>query len=282
MTTQASLIRAIEKIRNAGLDSATLDAEVLLASVLKTTRAVLLAHPERKLTDPQQQQFTVLIRKRIRRVPVAYLTGVKEFYGQEFTVTPGVLIPRPDTELLVEAALDATRKLQRIRGRDQITLADVGTGSGCIAVTLAKFLPASRIIATDISGVALAVAAKNARQHKVASRITFLQGNLTKPLQRYAPLDIIVANLPYLTPDESKQVPHEPRLALNGGKLGLEPIDRLIRESPALLAPDGIILLEIAPAQTKGIDYLVESKLPGKRVTFTQDLSGRDRVAKIV
>lgn len=281
MTIGEALRRAIVRLRTARLTEAHLDAEMLLAHVLGTTRGYLLANTERALTGHQAARFSQLIAKRLRRHPIAYLTGHQEFYGLDFFVNKNVLIPRPDTETLVEAALAAARHLIATDPTHQLTIADIGTGSGCIAVVLAKYLPSAKIIATDISPAALAIAKQNAKAHRVTSRLFLRRGNVLAPLKRFGKIDLFVANLPYLTRDELRNVQKEPRLALHGGKMGLELIERLLASAPPLLAKTGAILLEISPTQVGAVVFLVGRYLPDKQFTLLKDLTGRHRVAKI-
>lgn len=281
MTIQQSLLSAITKLRISQTDSAHLDAEVLLASVLKKDRMYLHSHPEKKVNATQQRKFSNLLNRRVNGVPIAYLTGQKEFYKLNFLVDNNVLIPRPDTEVLVEEAIHIGRAMSKAQPDRKTTVVDVGTGSGCIAITLAKYLPWIKLYMTDISEKALAVAKKNATLHKMTKKITFVKGDLLSPFQKTVQFDLVCANLPYLTTNEMKNVPHEPTTALHGGKLGLELLDRLIHQLPKRLAPGGMALLEIAPQQVKAVDYFVERSLPDKKVLFIKDLAGRDRVAKI-
>ncbi|MDD5040759.1 MAG: peptide chain release factor N(5)-glutamine methyltransferase [Patescibacteria group bacterium] len=281
MTIRRALLTAITTLRSSHTASATLDAEVILSFLLHKPRGYLLAYPERKLTPNQASVFKKLIRRRLRGVPVAYLTGHREFYGLDFLVTNATLIPRPETETAVEESIRIGRAMAKAAPDKKTAIADIGTGSGCIAITLAKYLPRAKLYAVDISNKALAIAEKNARQHTVVKRIHFLRGNLLSPIPRKIKLDLIIANLPYLTTDELQNVPFEPKIALDGGKLGLELIDRFMEQLPDRLAPGGIALVEIAPSQVKAVDYFVERSMPEKKVNFLKDLTGRDRVAKI-
>lgn len=281
MTIQQTLLSAITKLRQAKTDSPNLDAEVLLAFILNKPKTFLHAHPEKMLTAGQQRKFNALIGKRLNGTPIAYLTGQKEFYKLNFLVDKNVLIPRPDTEVLVEEAIHIGRALAKAQSSGKVIVADIGTGSGCIAISLAKYLPQVKLYMTDVSAKALAVAKKNARLHAMVKRVTFVKGDLMTPLPKKMQFDLVCANLPYLTTDETKNLPREPKLALHGGKLGLELLDRLIQQLPGRLAPGGMALLEIAPSQVKAIDYFVERSLPDKNVLFIKDLSGRNRVAKI-
>lgn len=292
MTIQKALLSAVKKlqrtqdtVRNTQNTSPHLDAEVLLAFILKQPKSYLLSHQAKELTHSQLNKFNSLISQRQRQIPTAYLTNHKEFYNLDFYITEQVLIPRPETETLVEEAIKCARHLQKTINHQPLTIIDIGTGSGCIAVTLAKYLPDIKIIATDISEKVLAVAKKNAKKHKVSARITFKKGDLLKPLLKKTEqppvIDILVANLPYLIQDELANVRHEPKQALYGGKMGLELIERIISQAEQVLNPKGVILLEISPTQVKTVDYLVEQHLPDKRVFFIKDLGERDRVARI-
>lgn len=289
MTIQKALLSAIKKLQKTSA-SAHLDAEVLLSFVLNKPKGYLLSHQERTITPAQAKKFNSLISRRNRGTPIAYLTNYKEFYKINFLVNKEVLIPRPETETLVEEAIKCVRQRQKLikdkldaARYKQLNIADIGTGCGCIAITLAKYLPDIKIIATDISKKALAVAKKNAKQHKVLKKIDFIKGDLLEPIIRHkkTQLDLIITNLPYLTKHELVNVKNEPKTALYGGKLGLELIEKLISQAEQVLKPKGIILSEISPAQVKAIDYFVERYLPNKSVFFIKDLGERDRVARI-
>ena len=283
MTIQKTLISAIKKLRNKNITLAHLDAEVILSYILKKPRGYLLANQEKKITSNQLKKFHALISRRQNGIPIPYLTNHREFYGLDFFVDKRVMIPRPETELLIEEVIKRARLIQNTINHKPIIIADIGTGSGCIAVTLTKYLPDAKIYAVDISEKALAIAKINAKNHKVSKRIKFLKGELLFPLGRLRSsdrnIDILVANLPYLTQDELANVPYEPKQALYGGKLGLEIIERLLMQAPKYLKPVGKIFLEISPMQTKALEYVVEQQLPGRKVEFKKDLAGRDRVA---
>lgn len=278
MTIQKTLINAVKKLRQKSLPNAHLDAEVLLSTILNKPRGYLISHQEKEITASQLKKFHALISRRQKGTPIPYLTHHQEFYGLDFLVNRKVLIPRPETELLVEVVIQYARRLANLQS--PISIADIGTGSGCIAVTLAKYLPNVKIYAIDISEKALAVAKINAKKHKVLKRIKFIKGDVLNPVKKEK-FDIIVANLPYLTKDELINVPHEPKQALYGGKLGLEIIERLLMQVPKYLKPESKIFLEISPTQTKALEYIVEQQLPGRKVEFKKDLAGRDRVAAI-
>ncbi|MFC1687535.1 peptide chain release factor N(5)-glutamine methyltransferase [Patescibacteria group bacterium] len=274
MTIQEALHKAIVDLRTTESSSATLDAEVLLSHVLRISKEKLLASQGLTITPLQRKKYFALVAKRKADWPIAYLTNQKEFYGLNFFITQDVLIPRPETETLIDAVLTSADRVQ------PVTIVDVGTGSGCIAISLARYLPKALITATDISAQALAVAKKNARQHKLLKRIKFVPGNLLSPAIKTS-FDIIVANLPYLTPDQIKNVPHEPTQALLGGKLGLEVVDKLLEQASAHLNRSGKIFLEIDPRQTEALTYIVDQTLPKMKTRFEKDLQGRYRVAVI-
>ena len=282
MTIQQALLAAIKKLKKSSSTSTHLDAEIILSFITNRPREYLHSYPEKKITPRQADNFQRLVKKRQRGLPMAYLTGHKEFYGLDFLVNKNVLIPRPETETLVEEAIKIARQMKKSINDKPLAVYDIGTGSGCIAITLTKFLPGIKIIATDISPVALSLARKNAQKHKILKKVKFYQGNLLAAIsKRYWPADMIVANLPYLDKSELNNVRHEPSLALDGGKQGLELLEKIITDSKQSLAPEGVMLLEFSPTQTKAIDYFVERHLPGRRVIFIKDLSGRDRVAMI-
>jgi len=220
MTIQQALLWAITKLSNSKSTSTHLDAEVLLGFALKKSKNYLFAHPEKNITENQKNKFKKIINKRHKGVPVSYLSNHKEFYGLDFYIDRNVLVPRPETEQLIEETLRSARE-QYSANKRKVVIADVGTGSGCIAIALAKYLPEVKIYATDISPQAILVAQRNARQHKVIKKISFKQGDLLKPLSRSLkknPLDIISANLPYGTKEEYQNVKHEPRIAIDGGR----------------------------------------------------------------
>lgn len=252
-----------------------LEAEVLLAHVTGLTRTALLAHPERLLTADEHTRYQDLLARRRADVPLPYLTGKVEFFGLEFIVTPEVLIPRPETETLVDRALEKAPR----------TVVDVGTGSGCVAVALAVRLPRARIYATDLSRAALGVAATNARRHGVADRIHFLQADLASPLR--GPVDLVVSNPPYVAEEEWASLPesvreHEPRLALDGGPGGLRVIRRLLADAARLLRPGGALLMEIGAGQGLSVAALAQAAFPTAYIRIHPDLAGQDRILEVI
>ncbi len=264
-------------------DTPELDAQVLLAHVLGKTRAWLLAHPTAPLEPQQSAVLDDRIQQLERGMPLPYVLGHWEFFGLDFDLTPDVLIPRPETELLVERAI---AWLQRTPGRHLV--ADIGTGSGCIAVAIAAHLPNVHFLATDISLAALKVARHNAQKHRVPERIAFLQCDLLPPYPNHLPaslrFDLICANLPYIPTQELHRLPiygREPTLALDGGPDGLEPFRRVLKLAPRWLAPGGMMLLEIE--STKGLQVLslAYDAFETAVIRLKQDPAGRDRLLEI-
>ncbi len=227
--------------------------------------------------------YHALLERRLAHEPVAYLTGHREFFGLDFRVNRHVLIPRSETELLAELGLSAARRLAHLAPAG-LAIADVGTGSGCVAISLAVHLPAARVYATDASAQALAVAEENCRRHGVAGQVILLPGDLLASLPE--PVPLIVANLPYIPHAELENLPpeirlYEPRAALDGGQDGLEAIRRLLAEAPAHLKPGGVVLLEIGHRQGQAVVALARQHFPGAAVAVHHDSAGRERVVVI-
>jgi len=256
---------------------AGLEAQLLLAHVIKRNRTWVLAHPETILSESQLEQLNLLLEKRSSGIPLPYILGHWEFYCLDFAVTPDVLIPRPETELLVEQALAWLKN-----HANQRRAADVGTGSGCIAVSLAKNQPDLNLIATDLSQAALDVARENASRHGVVDRIEWKKTNL---LDDYpGKLDLVVANLPYIPSATLDNLPvskYEPRSALDGGPDGLRFINELLRDAKRWWASGGAILLEIEAGQGESGLRLADELLPGASITLLPDLAGLPRILKI-
>lgn len=270
-----------------GSESPRLEAEILLAHARRCPRVQLYTRIDEELTPRQRETMRTLVQRRAKHEPVAYLVGFREFYSLDFQVQPGVLIPRPDTETLVLELIESARQQPAPR------ILDVGTGSGCIAVTAAVHLPAARITAVDLSAEALQTARHNAARHGVEERIRFLQGDLFEPLksgtapEQGEPFDFIVSNPPYVAEEEWKQLPedirrYEPALALRGGKDGLDIIRRLIAEAPQFLAPQGRLLFELSPEQDSDILALLNEAGCYTDARLICDLSNSSRVAVAV
>lgn len=259
-------------------DHSRLEAELLLAHLLEQPRVFLHAHPETPLTPAQAKAYAALVQRRAGHEPLPYITGHVEFYGRDFTVTPDVLIPRPETELLVETALawmdthDVTRAV------------DVGTGSGCIAVTLAAEMPSLNVIATDLSTAALRVARANARRHNVQDCARCVQANLLTPLPDPF-FDLIVSNPPYVALDEWETLPlsvrREPRQALRAGPEGLDAIRRLLAQARPRLRPGGLLLVEIGETQGTRVHALAREIFPQRDVRILKDLAGKERLLRV-
>ncbi|MEN6411059.1 MAG: peptide chain release factor N(5)-glutamine methyltransferase [Anaerolineaceae bacterium] len=271
-TVATALAEAREVFRSS--DSPTLDAQTLLSKVLDQNRAWLLTHPEASLTDRQAAEFgNRLVRLRAGE-PLPYVLGEWEFYGRSFEVAPCVLIPRPETELLVEQALGWLRAHPTRR-----QAADLGSGSGCIAVTLAAEISDLAVTAVDLSARALEITRRNCVRHGVEARVACIQGDLLAPLGKA--LDLIAANPPYIPSGilEGLEVAkHEPRLALDGGVDGLDVIRRILSGSVRRLAPGGLLLVEIEAGQGQIVREFAQKGFPRAGVQICADLAGNDRL----
>jgi release factor glutamine methyltransferase len=298
MAVNAFLFETAQRLQNIS-DTPELDSQVLLAHILDRPRSWLLAHPEADLSPLQQATLIEALYRLERGEPLPYVLRHREFFGLDFIVTPDVLIPRPETELLVEHALEWLQEHP-----DRQSVVDVGTGSGCIAVSLACHVQNLQLLATDISPAALEVAQKNAHQHGVSDRISFSCCDLL-PLEnetgsiqhhpssvvrcpffivRQPAVDLICANLPYIPTSTLQSLPiygHEPSLALDGGPDGLDPICRLLGMLPKAIASGGLCLLEIEASQGQAVLAIVEKSFPAAKVTLYQDLAGKDRLIGI-
>jgi release factor glutamine methyltransferase len=282
--TIAEILLQAAYLLRVGTDKPRFEAEILLAHTLGCTRTFLHAHPEQSLRPDQQVSYRGLLERRALGEPLPYLTGHIEFFGLDFAVNECVLIPRPETEALVEAALALLAQLSPNAVTGSIShpvLADVGTGSGCIAVTLAVHAPRAHVYAIDLSADALALARANAQSHGVANNITFLQSDLLEDLPEH--VDLIVANPPYIAREEWSGLPrevreYEPRLALDGGPAGLASIRRLLSQAPAHLSPESALLLEIGATQGPSATRMARQAFPEAEVTVQTDLWGYDRV----
>ncbi len=293
-SVRSLLKQGIDQLRGANVPSHTLAAELLLLHVTSQNRTWLYSHPEEILPESVAEAYFALLGRRSSGVPTQHLTGKQEFWGLEFEVNPDVLIPRPETEHLIEVALDrlAVREIRagrpaRLNG-ENVTLIDIGTGSGCIAVTLAKELSAATVYATDISEAALAVARRNAARHAVSGRIQFLQSNLFEWFSPRAthdsPLsfDLIISNPPYIGLHEAETLPievreHEPRAALFGGEEGYELYGEFIPRAAQHLKPGGLLVLELGYNSLPAVEPLLD-RADWLNVSVTKDLSGISRV----
>jgi release factor glutamine methyltransferase len=278
-TAAADALRAAtRRLEAAGFETPRLDAEVLLRHVLRLDRTALFLRLTEPLAATDHARFAALVERRLAGEPVAYLTGAREFMGLSFAVRPAVLIPRPETELLVEWAL-AWLRTRSVAARPVVL--DVGTGSGAIVLSLARQLDSTRpalLVGSDRSGAALAFAAENRRRLDLSERVRLVRGDLIGWCA--GPIDLLLANLPYLRPDQvdaNRELAVEPRLALVGGADGLELVRRLVAEAPRVLAPAGALALEIDPAQAEVVTGLVAAALPDATVQVRLDLAGLAR-----
>lgn len=276
-TLSDALRRGRKRLTAAGGATPGLDAEVLLRHVLGLDRTELFVRLPEPIAASALATYDRLLEARAGDIPVAYLTGEREFMALTFEVGPSVLIPRPETELLVAWALSWLGK----RDRERVTVVDVGTGSGAIAISIAAAMAPNwqgRIIASDISPAALSIAARNRMRLDAHQRVAFVQGSLTSWLR--GPVDLILANLPYLRPAqiaENSSLAAEPRLALDGGRDGLDLIRRLLGDAPRVLAPSGAIVLEIDPSQRGDVVSLARRAFPASDIRVLPDLAGFDR-----
>jgi release factor glutamine methyltransferase len=292
MDIRGALRTGISRLREKQVVSYTLAAELLLLHVLGRDRAWLYAHPEEEINSQELDTFVELIARRANGEPTQHLTGKQEFWSLEFEVTPDVLIPRPETEHVIEVALDRLALRELRAGRPQKTngdgflIADIGTGSGCLAIALAKELPAATIYATDISPAALTVARRNAERHGVASRIHFLESDLSRPLAsddaRESAFDLIMSNPPYIPKRDANTLArevrdHEPAIALYGGEEGYELYAGLIALAGRHLKPGGIFVAELGHDSLAAVQPLLDAR-QWTAVGVSNDLAGIARV----
>ena len=262
------------------IESARLNAEVLLAYQLHVKRISLYLNFDQPLTEREVSGYRGLIKRRLKHEPLQYITGTQEFWSLGFRVSPHVLIPRPETEILVEQAI----MLAGAFDETPLRLLDLGTGSGAVSVTLAKEIPEALILATDISGKALDLARLNAREHGVSDKIRFLQGNLFEPLTvEKSVFHLIASNPPYVCSHEIQGLPpeverYEPRLALDGGKDGMDFLKQIICQAPGFLKPGGWLLLEMSPYQVEDALSTLAQMDKYQNETKIEDYSHRQRV----
>ena len=293
-SVRSLLKQGMDQLRAANVPSHTLAAELLLLHATSQNRTWLYSHPEEVLADSVAEAYFGLLARRASGVPTQHLSGKQEFWGIEFEVTPDVLIPRPETEHLIEVALDrlAVREIRagrqpRLNG-ENATLLDIGTGSGCIAIALAKELSAAAVYATDISTPALEVARRNAARHGLSDRIQFLESDLLAVFQSSGGLpprmrfDLIVSNPPYISLREADSLPievreHEPRAALFGGVEGYELYGALIPQAAQYLNAGGLLVLELGYNSLSAVEPLLD-RSNWSNVAITKDLAGIPRV----
>lgn len=275
-TISKQLSTATAKLSAAGIDSARLDAEVLLAYVLNTRRLALYVHVAKELDADQILRYQNLIQRRIERIPVAYLTGHKEFMGLNFAITPDVLVPRADTEVLAQGVIEHLQEFSRV-----LKLADIGTGSGAICISILKFLDNATADAVDISEAALDIARFNAEKFNVADRINFHLGDLFEPLAGKK-FDVIISNPPYVATGDFEniqpEVADEPRIALDGGADGLDFYRKIIEAAPDYLNDDGFLAMEVGDKQADAVIALLKARGEFSYTQAWKDLSNVERV----
>ncbi|WP_041721304.1 peptide chain release factor N(5)-glutamine methyltransferase [Alkaliphilus metalliredigens] len=276
------LKEATAVLKEIDVDTPQLDAEVILCHLLKTERIQLHIYPERKVDEEVQEQFWEGIQKRKKRMPVQYIVGTQEFMGLDFRVESGVLIPRADTEILVESVLG----LYEVHyNNEAVALMDIGTGSGAIAISLARFIERSKIYAIDLSEKALEIAENNGRTNEVQHKISFFYGSLFEPLKGYdleGTFQFVISNPPYIPPDVVEELSpqvkdYEPRMALEGGADGLDFYREIVEKAPQYLQMKGWLCFEIGYDQGEQVKGLMETR-GFSRVEVIRDLAGLDRV----
>jgi release factor glutamine methyltransferase len=280
VTLRNALASAVSRLAAANVPSPRMNAELLLMFTLECDRAYLHAHPERELTAGEQERFEQALAQRAKGVPAQYITGHQEFWGMDFIVTPAVLIPRPETEHVIETVMQLEPAGGGARPTRTLRIVDAGTGSGCIALALAKELPQAEIHATDVSTVALEIARANAARHRLEGRVRFHENDLLEGLEGGA-FDLVVSNPPYVGESEEDQVEmevrkFEPREAVFAGPTGLEIVERLVPQARRALKPGGWLVMEISGTIADGVRRLLED---WDEVRITNDLQGIPRVA---
>lgn len=278
-TVRRILDWTIPHLKKHGSESPRLDAEILLAHARGCPRIQLYTHFDDEVSESQRVLMRGLVGRRAAAEPVAYLVGHREFFGLDFRVTADVLIPRPDTETLVVDALEQLKSL-----RDPRVL-DIGTGSGCIAISLAVNCPSARVTAVDLSPAALLVARQNGAAHAVLDRVQFLEGDLFSPVTAGETFDLIASNPPYVTTSEIATLApdvrlHEPHSALDGGLDGLDVIRRLVSAAPGFLSPGGCLLIEIDSEQAASVTQLLEANGRYENIVVLKDLAKKPRVVR--
>jgi release factor glutamine methyltransferase len=277
VTLKQAIVRASARLAaNKDIDNPPLVAEILLRHALNISRVQLYADMNRELSAAKSDEFDKMVTRQLQGEPVAYITRHKEFYGLDYFVDSRVLVPRPESELLVELALDFAK------GHPVAHIADIGTGSGAIAISLAVHLPQARVYAIDLSPEALEVARLNTEKHGVIRQITLLEGDLLEPLP--VPADIIIANLPYVRKSDLAGMPsarYEPALALDGGESGLEKIFQLCRRIEVKLNPEGCLLMEIGMGQGQSVIEHLRRLYPSAAIREIPDLAGIGRVIRV-
>ena len=281
MRLREAWVRSRRRLERAAIPDAGIEAQVLLRNTLGMDRATFHASPDRELSDKDAEAFERTVGRRIGGEPLSYITGHREFYGLDFVVTPDVLVPRQETEFLVEAVLGYARS----RGEDggDLTIADIGTGSGAVAVALGCHLPNATVYATDVSQEALRVADENVQRHGLDGRVHLRHGDLFEALA--GPVDVVASNPPYLSDDEVAELPpdvqREPTLALAAGVDGMDVLRRLMSGAREYVKPGGLLALEIDPRRREAVERLVGRTFPGSKIGIVRDHAGLDRVVTV-
>ncbi len=270
-----------ERLERASIPDAGIEAQVLLRNALGIDRATFHASPERELSDEDAEAFVRMVERRVGGEPLSYITGHREFYGLDFVVSPDVLVPRQETEFLVEAVLEHARS--RAVDEDSLTIADIGTGSGCIAVALGAHLLNATVYATDVSREALRVAGENVQRHGLEGRVHLRHGDLFEALD--GPVDVVVSNPPYLNTDEATTLPpdvrREPSVALVAGTEGMDVLGRLIVGAREYVKPGGLLAMEIDPRRLEAVMGLVGRTYADSDITVVKDHAGLERVVTV-
>ena len=280
MRLREAWARSHRQLERASIPDADIEAQVLLRNALGIDRATFHASLDCELSDEDAEAFERTVRRRIEGEPLSYITGHREFYGLDFVVTPEVLVPRQETEFLVEAVLEYARG----RGDEEtLTIADIGTGSGCIAVAVGAHLPNVTVYASDVSEGAFRVAGENVRRHGLEGRVRLRHGDLFDALE--GPVDVVVSNPPYLSTDEAVDLPpdvkREPSVALVAGTDGMDVLGRLIVGAREYLKPGGLLALEIDPRRVEVVERLARGTFPGGEVGVVKDHAGLERVVTV-
>lgn len=281
MKVQEALEKAVQKLEKRKIESARLSAELLLAHVLQTSRSDILTHPNQPLTPTQETQLEQLVTRRGRHEPIPYLIGEVEFYSIPFSIAPGVFIPRPETETLVDAALQIARTIESPK------IYEMGVGSGCILISMAMNLDDGHFWGSDISSMALQVAKQNVQRHELQNYVELREGSLFTPMRSELTkdFDMVISNPPYIkTSSIPKLMPqvrdYEPHIALDGGREGMNFIKSIIDSAAPLLQPGGYVLMEIDPSQAMAIRTEVRRRGIWEEFTIHKDDSGKDRVVQ--
>jgi len=275
VTLREALKRAKQALDGCAIEDSKIVAEVLLRHILQIDRVNMLLRLDAELNNEEQKAFFKLIERRVRGEPTSYITGHKEFYGLDFHVDPRVLIPRPESELLIDEALEFAKECE------SVTVSDIGTGSGAIAISIAVNASNSTVYAVDISSDALEVAKANCLKHRVSDRVVLLHGDMLNPLP--GAVDVIIANLPYVSKKDVLSISSgfEPSLALDGGEDGLVNISKLCKQIQGKLKPGGWLLLEVGQGQAATVTEYLRRLFPGALISIKSDLACIERIVKM-